>query len=79
MRGERQTRESEPARPRFADRKTPVITDDGGEVALALLEVGQPTTAGETFVHRGRRWVISGRRQDSRVLVARPATEPGRA
>jgi hypothetical protein len=79
MRSGRHTRASEPARLRYSDRKTPVITDDGAEVALALLDIGHPTAAGATFVHRGRTWVIRGRRHGSRVLVAELAMEPHRA
>lgn len=60
-------------RPGRTRRKTAVITDDGAEIALVLLDASQPTTTGARFAHRGRVWEICGSRQGSRVLVAEPA------
>jgi len=54
-------------------RKTAVITDDGAEIALVLLDASLAATAGSRFLHRGRMWEISGSRRGSRVLVAEPA------
>jgi hypothetical protein len=58
-----------------ARRKTAVITDDGAEIALVLLDADEPCTTGSRFEHRGRVWEIQGSRQGSRVLVAEPAEE----
>lgn len=64
------------ARPGRARRKTAVITDDGAEIALVLLDASLPATTGSRFSHRGRTWEICGSRQGSRVLVAEPVERP---
>lgn len=62
--------------PECTRRKTAVITDDGAEIALVLLDAAQPAIAGSRFSHRGRLWEICGSRRGSRVLVAEPAERP---
>jgi hypothetical protein len=62
--------------PTNARRKTAVITDDGAEIALVLLDAGEPATTGSRFSYRGRMWEICGSRHGSRVLVAEPAEWP---
>lgn len=54
-------------------RKTAVITDDGAEIALVLLDAAEPAIAGSLFSRQGRMWEICGNRRGSRVLVAEPA------
>jgi hypothetical protein len=55
-------------------RRRLVIADWGSTAELIVLPVEGPVGRGAEFNHRGTRWVITGRRRDSRVLVAQPRT-----
>jgi hypothetical protein len=50
-----------------------VIADDGLAADIVILDPAQSAAVGSLFRHRGQSWVIRGRRQSSRVLVAAPA------
>ena len=63
------------AAPAVRPRRTAVVADDGHRVALVLLEPDQAPVVGSRFDHGGRWWVIRGRREHSRVLVAEPVAD----
>jgi hypothetical protein len=50
-----------------------VIADAGAEAEVLVFPPGEPIGRGTEFQFRGVTWVITGRRRDSRVLVAEPA------
>ena len=50
-----------------------VIADWGPTAELLVFPPGEPVDTGARFHYRGSIWVITGRRRDSRILVAEPA------
>ncbi len=55
-------------------RRRLVVADWGSTAELLLLPFEGPVCRGTEFSHRGTRWVITGERRDSRVLVAEPTS-----
>jgi hypothetical protein len=55
-------------------RPTVVIVDSGADAEVLVFPPGERVGKGTRFHYRGTTWVITGRRRDSRVLVAEPAT-----
>lgn len=51
-----------------------VIADWGPTAELLVFPPGEPVDTGARFHYRGSIWVITGRRRDSRILVAEPVT-----
>lgn len=54
-------------------RETVVIADSGAEAEVLVFHSGTAIRQGFEFRHRGTRWVVTGRRRDSGVLVAEPS------
>jgi hypothetical protein len=54
-------------------RPTVVIADSGTGAEVLVFPPGEAISVGTEFQHRGTTWVITGRRRDSRVLVAESA------
>jgi hypothetical protein len=54
-----------------------VVADDGAQASVVVLAAGDPSGPGAVFEHRGRSWVIRGRRTGSRVLMATPDETSG--
>jgi hypothetical protein len=54
-------------------RPTIVIADSGTDAEVLVFPPGEAIGKGTEFQHRGTTWVITGRRRDSRVLVAEPS------
>lgn len=73
MQNQRQRRPHHPPRPVSTPRSRVVIADDGIVADVVIIDPASPSDIGASFLHRGRRWVINGRRRHSRVLVAKPA------
>jgi hypothetical protein len=53
-------------------RPTVVIADSGADAEVLVFSPGEAVARGTRFQYRGITWVITGRRRDSRVLVAEP-------
>jgi hypothetical protein len=51
-----------------------VIADWGPTAELLIFPPEEPVDTGASFHYRGSIWVITGRRRDSRILVAEPVT-----
>ena len=49
-----------------------VIADWGPTAELLMFPAGEPVDRGAEFQYHGTRWVITGRRRDSRIMVAEP-------
>jgi hypothetical protein len=60
-----------PARP-LARRSRMVIADWGTTAEVLVFPDNEPIARGARFQYRGTLWVITGRRRDSRLLVAEP-------
>jgi hypothetical protein len=55
-------------------RPTVVIVDSGAEAEVLVFPPDDAVAEGTRFSYRGTTWVVIGRRRDSRVLVAEPAS-----
>jgi hypothetical protein len=55
-------------------RRRLVVADWGSTAELIVMPFEGPVCRGTEFSHRGTRWVITGERRDSRVLVAEPTS-----
>ena len=58
--------------PRRRARATVVIADSGTEAEVLIFAAGEAVAAGSEFRHRGTRWIVTGARRDSGVMVAEP-------
>lgn len=57
-----------------AGRTSLVIADWGPTAELLIFPAGEPVGRGAEFHYRGSVWIITGRRRDSRILVAEPVS-----
>lgn len=55
-------------------RATVVIADSGATAEVLVFSSEEPIAKGGEFHFRGTRWIITGARRDSGILVAEPAT-----
>ena len=55
-------------------RPTVVIADSGADAEVLVFPPEDAVEKGTRFFYRGTMWVVVGRRRDSRVLVAEPAS-----
>jgi hypothetical protein len=51
-----------------------LIADWGPTAELVVFPAGEPVSRGARFQYRGTLWIVTGRRRDSRIMVAEPVS-----